>query len=67
MEPVIFFSDEITIQPHTARFRINIGRPITVREFSRGRPVALYRLASGELLLRATGDNHLDFIQGPEV
>ena len=77
-----FFSDEITIRPHTATHLRDIDRPVSIREFAAGRPVSLEQIDSannpamiGEYIVRAFdwgGDirgtwHRQDFIQGPEV
>lgn len=68
LKPVTFFSDAITIKPHTATDAANLDRPVSVREFAGGDPVSLYEINNGEyVLVRATGQRSPDFIEGPEV
>ena len=72
-----FFSDKITIRPHTATHYKDIDRAISIREFAAGRPVSLEQIDSandpamiGEYIVRACvrGTWYVqDFIQGPEV
>ena len=74
---IYFFSDAITIRPHTATHRSDINRPLSIREFANGRPVSLERIETandpamiGEYIVRACvrGTWYVsDFIQGPEV
>ncbi|ARM86177.1 hypothetical protein [Marinobacter salarius] len=60
MKSVPFFSDDITIVPHSASpsFRDEVARakPITVKEFTKatGQPVSLYEMDNGDLLLQST-------------
>ena len=59
-----FFSDEIKVNPHSATDAKHLCRPISLREFSQGQPVALYEHENGELLARLKSGQ---FIEGPEV
>ena len=63
MKSIPFFSDEITITPHTATHVQHLNRSVSIREFSRGRPVRLLDPGGNEWLVECCGE----FIQGPEV
>lgn len=59
-ETVRFFSDEITLKPHTASRADLIGQPVSLRQFAAGRPITLERItdsnnpdAIGEYIARA--------------
>jgi len=61
---VPFFTEDITIQPHTATCGSYLGRPVTIGEFAQGRPCSLQRvMETGEYIVTAGGS----FIQGPEI
>lgn len=74
---VRFFSDQITLEPHTASSAELIGRPISLREFAGEGAVSLERIddgpAAGEYIARRFGflgryyGVAEAFIQGPEV
>jgi len=71
--PVTFFTDDITIEPHTSNCAHLIGKPITLRKFSEGTPLSLWHneetgdmyVENGQHLI-APGMPKL-FIEGPEV
>lgn len=63
MKSIAFFSDEITVVPHTATDATDLSRPISIREFSRGQRVSLYDEGNGDLLVRTVDGR---FISGPE-
>lgn len=71
--PIKFFTDDITIEPHTATAREHIGRPVTLREFAEGTPLSLYKIeetgeyhvTNGQFLI-APGMPKV-FMEGPEV
>jgi hypothetical protein len=66
LTPVAFFSDEITLIPHTATEASHIGRPVSIREFARGGPVSLYkRDDNGEYVVSRY--KHNTFMEGPEA
>jgi len=68
LEIVHFFSDEITIEPHTATSASDIGRPVSIREFAAGKPVCLWRdIDNGEYEVRRGKFPCVQFIAGPEV
>lgn len=64
-ESIPFFSDEITIVPHSASQAEDLDRPVTVREFAAGKPCKLSRcIETGEL----TAETSFGFfIEGPEA
>jgi len=63
MKPVLFFSDEIVLDVHTATDSTDI-RPLSLREFAAARPISLFDLGNGEYrAVFATGK----FIEGPEL
>jgi hypothetical protein len=65
--PIWFFSDEITLKPHTATYAHWIERPVSVREFAAGMPVKLSRNDdNGEYLVETNG-YPVVFMEGPEV
>ena len=67
MTLIPFYTDDITITPHTATLPEHIGRRVSIREFASGRPAALYRLDNGEYLVKAGPFGAmLDFMEGPE-
>lgn len=66
MKAINFFSDEITINAHTATHAEHIGNPISVRDFAEGQRVSLYELHNGDLML-IRDDAARTFIEGPEV
>lgn len=63
MQPIPFFSDDIEILPHSATHKKHIGKRVSIRDMAGGRPVSLYELENGDLLVRVEGD----FIEGPEA
>lgn len=64
IKSIPFFTDTITIRPHTATNAGHIGRLISVRQFSNGCPCSLEQVEeTGEYIVRRKGG---DFIQGPE-
>ena len=69
MTPIPFFSDEITLDVHSATERAHVGQHVSVQEFAAGEPVALYDLGNGEL--KAFRGWHQSqprpFIEGKEV
>jgi hypothetical protein len=64
---VPFFTDTIKIKAHTATHAQHL-RSITLREFSRGRPISLKRIEeTGEYFAQIVEHGRDgDFIQGPE-
>lgn len=61
-----FFSDKITIEPHTATYPHWIGRPVSIREFAAGMRVKLYKDDdSGEYVVQTKG-YPIVFMEGPE-
>ena len=72
-----FFSDEITLDPHTASSAEYLGRPIRLREFAGEKPISLERIddgpAAGEYIARRFGflggyyGVAEAWLQGPEV
>ena len=57
---ISFFSDEITIRPHSASKAEWLERAVTLREFAAGRPITLEQITSannpdaiGEYIARA--------------
>ena len=68
MTPIPFFTDTITIVPHTASDASRIGRPITIREFVGERRCGLFQLETGDLLCRVVDGSpgYGPFIEGPE-
>lgn len=64
MKAILFFTDDIAIVPHTATEARHLSRPVTIREFANGEPVALYELENGEYLARVGRER---FIEGPEA
>ena len=57
---ISFFSDEITIRPHSASKAEYLDRAVTLREFAAGRPITLEQITSannpdtiGEYIARA--------------
>jgi hypothetical protein len=67
VKSIPFFTDDIKIKAHTATHAEHL-RTISIREFSRGRPVSLQQVEeTGEYIVRIAGHGpHGDFIQGPE-
>lgn len=76
-ESVTFFSDEITIRPHTASRAEYIGQPVSLRQFANGRPITLERITSannpdniGEYIARAceqvSGYHGLQFVRSQD-
>lgn len=64
MTPVAFFSEDITLIPHTATKAGHIDRPVSIKEFAAGRPVSLYTVEeTGDYLVRTIGN---EFMEGPE-
>jgi hypothetical protein len=77
IKSIPFFTDEITIIPHTVRYTGSItpgasrlmesqflGREVSIREFCAGEPCALEQVEeTGEYIVRLKNG---DFIQGPE-
>jgi hypothetical protein len=73
---VSFFSDSITIRPHTSSSASWLGRPVTLAQFAAGQPISLERIEdgpnAGEYIARRYGflgqyygvAEH--WIQGPE-
>lgn len=68
VKSVPFFTDTIKIDAHTATHAAHL-RPITIGEFSRGRPVSLRQVEeTGEYIAQIVENGKRgDFIQGPEV
>ncbi len=64
MKLVPFFSDRITLIPHTATHAHHIGRELTVQAFADDSGVSLYKLINGDLLARLPSGT---FIEGPEA
>lgn len=69
LKSVPFFSEDITIWPHTAcdyrRGPDYLGKLVSIREFSNGATCSLDEVEeTGELIVRRS-DGH--WIQGPEV
>jgi len=64
-KPILFFTDTITLWPHTARYGYNLDREISIREFCDGAPCSLVQVQeTGEYIVRTADGN---FIHGPEV
>ena len=65
VKSIPFFTDEIVLRPHTATYAGFLGRDVSIREFSEGRPCSLEQIEeTGEYIVRL---KHGSFIQGPEV
>jgi hypothetical protein len=67
-----FFTDNVAIRPHTATMASHIGRRLTVKAFSKGAPVSVYRIeGTNELVFKKNGiaGNPFSavFAEGPEV
>ena len=67
---ISFFSDEITIIPHSFSKYMNkidgqfIGREVSIREFSQGQPCSLEQVQeTGEYIVRLRDGS---FMHGPE-
>ena len=72
LTPVMFFSDQIKIVPHTATEARHIGRPVSIREFAKGGIVSLAkRDDNGEYIVKRWnkrgGYRDGTFIEGPEA
>lgn len=63
MRPIMFFSDEISIRPHTATRASHLSRPVTIREFAAGGQVRLFE-TGGEMHVERLGGG---FMTGPEA
>jgi len=57
---ISFFSDEITIKPHTASSAEYIGQPVSLRRFANGNPITLEKITGannpddiGDYIVRA--------------
>lgn len=74
---IAFFSDEITIRPHTASAAELLDKPISLREFAGEKALSLEQIedgpAAGEYIARRFGFQGRYYgvaeawIQGPEV
>jgi hypothetical protein len=64
-----FFSDEITIIPHTSTSAEYLGKKVTIAEFAGGRPVALSKIdGSNEYVaVKYFNDKFPEFMEGPEA
>lgn len=65
MKPILFFSDEIEVIPHSATHKEHLGKRVSIRELAQGRPVSLYELENGDLRARVYRCG--EFIEGPEA
>lgn len=64
LRAVPFFVDEIAIVPHSASNPKYLGCKVSIREFSRGKPVSLYDIeGTNEYLIKLSDGT---FIEGPE-
>jgi len=60
-----FFTDDITIKPHTATHAKWLNQKVSVKRFSKGERVGLEQIVENkEYIIR---NMHGEFIQGPEV
>lgn len=70
MKSVYFFNPSIKIKVHSATRAEDVGRTMSIEEFSNGQAVALYELENGELRAEARENKRLPgnarFIKGPE-
>jgi len=65
--PIMFFSDEIEINAHTARFPEHL-RHISIREFADGQPVKLSQCnETGDYLVERGRYPNIVFIEGQEI
>jgi len=68
LTPIRFFSDEITIKPHTATHARFLDRRVSIREFANGRPCSLDRCdENGEYVVYVRTRMGREFMEGPEV
>lgn len=73
MTPIMFFTDDIKIRAHTATEAKHIGKAVSVRDFAQGKPVSLYELENGDVLLRESAlpgqprPQCPRFIEGPQL
>ena len=66
-KPILFFSDEIVINVHTATKAQHL-RPISIAEFANGRPVYLEQRDDNKEYIVSCGKYpDIEFIQGPEL
>jgi hypothetical protein len=65
LKPILFFSDTITIEPHTATYAKHVGTPISIRQFAGEQRVRLEQVEETQeyVVTRADGA----FIQGAEA
>ncbi len=62
---VPFFTDDITIRPHTATNAKYIDHKVSIRTFSKGKPCSLSRRDdNGEYVVETAGG---EFMEGPEI
>ena len=65
LESIPFFSDAITLRPHTATAAKYIGRKVSIAQFTKGKPCSLSRRDdNGEYVVETTNG---EFMEGPEV
>jgi hypothetical protein len=73
MKAIPFFSDDVTVIPHSASSELadTLESPITIAEFTRrtgNHPVSLFETESGELYVasrpRESRDGRIPFIEG---
>ena len=65
MNPIPFFTDDISIIPHSASNQDFLGREVSIAEFSGGRPCLVCDLDDGELCVSLLDSGR--FMQGPEA
>ena len=67
-QSIPFFDPNITIKPHTASKAKWIDKPVSIKQFAKGRPCSLESIDGGiELIVRVGNHPTIDFIQGPEI
>ena len=68
LTPIMFFSDEITIVPHTATGAEYLGKKVSISEFAAGRPCSLDRCEeNGEYVVYVRTPMGREFMEGPEA
>ena len=64
IQSIPFFSDQITIKPHTATLAKYLDRKVSIAKFSNGKPCSLRKvMETGEYIVETVDG----FIQGPET
>ena len=65
IKSIPFFTDDITLWPHTATSACYLGHAVSIAQFSGGMPCSLEQVEeTGEYVVRLQNG---DFIHGPEV